>query len=366
MLTDEPLFLWLIDLGNSHVKFLDKNNTIVTDHHYSRDYYINSINPFYYHIDGETEISGSGLVYMVVKHLIDIKPNLPIIGALGDLQDIKYCKLVGLNRELLNQSTIASKEDIRLYGKNDPLFKMMAHASDPKIPGLFKQYRNTIGFLKKIKIDHKLTWLDCTEKQKKTILSSIIKHLVKNGVEYDNILRIYGETYFYNDKDAREYATILNSLGKYGEGLSAVSMCISGKFEREKLIKQHKKKISNYIGYAKNKIEPYGNFYYFHGDKYIIDTVIGTIAGLLLREGGYSNPVIAFAENDEGIKISGRAPLKLTEKGLNLSLAMKNTARTCGGDGGGHRAAAGALIPKGSEEKFLDLFSTELRCQLTL
>jgi RecJ-like exonuclease len=54
------------------------------------------------------------------------------------------------------------------------------------------------------------------------------------------------------------------------------------------------------------------------------------------------------------------------EKGLNLSVAMKNAAEMLGGNGGGHRAAAGAIIPKGMEERFLQIFDTEIRNQLTL
>lgn len=47
-------------------------------------------------------------------------------------------------------------------------------------------------------------------------------------------------------------------------------------------------------------------------------------------------------------------------------MAIKNAAKELGGSGGGHRAAAGAVIPKGMEERFLQLFDAEIRNQLSL
>ncbi len=93
--------------------------------------------------------------------------------------------------------------------------------------------------------------------------------------------------------------------------------------------------------------------------------MVGTVAGMLLREEEIIGPLLAFAENNDGIKVSARASSLLVQNGLNLSTAMKHTAQLLGGDGGGHRAAAGALIPKGREEDFLKLFDTVVKNQLS-
>ena len=76
-------------------------------------------------------------------------------------------------------------------------------------------------------------------------------------------------------------------------------------------------------------------------------------------------PLIGFAnKGDQEIKVSARATQELVERGLNLSLAMKKAAGTFDGVGGGHNIAAGATIPKGKEEEFLDVLEKEIKSQL--
>jgi len=50
---------------------------------------------------------------------------------------------------------------------------------------------------------------------------------------------------------------------------------------------------------------------------------------------------------------------------LNLSKALKNAASVVNGVGGGHSIAAGATIPKGKEEEFLDILETEIKNQIS-
>ena len=76
-------------------------------------------------------------------------------------------------------------------------------------------------------------------------------------------------------------------------------------------------------------------------------------------------PLIGFALKDDGqVKASARGTEELVEKGLNLSTAMKKAASCLNGVGGGHNIAAGATIPKGKEEEFLDILEKEIKKQL--
>ncbi|MDR2846662.1 MAG: DHH family phosphoesterase, partial [Candidatus Methanoplasma sp.] len=65
-------------------------------------------------------------------------------------------------------------------------------------------------------------------------------------------------------------------------------------------------------------------------------------------------PIFAFADADDGVKVSARASRALTDRGLDLSFVMKTASEVVGGYGGGHSVAAGATIPKGMEDAFLD------------
>lgn len=99
---DKNKFFWLIDLGNGAIEEIvrRKINCVITDHHYSNGYYELSLNPFNFGIDGETHVSASALVYLVAKEYYR-NADLAIVGAIGDLQDLKYSKLVGINREII-------------------------------------------------------------------------------------------------------------------------------------------------------------------------------------------------------------------------------------------------------------------------
>ena len=97
---------------------------------------------------------------------------------------------------------------------------------------------------------------------------------------------------------------------------------------------------------------------FFHAGSGIRDTIVGIVANMLLNSEDVSGdlPIVGFANKGDGeIKVSARATQELVERGLNLSLAMKKAAIAFDGMGGGHNIAAGATIPKGKEEEFLDI-----------
>ncbi|MEM2509099.1 MAG: DHH family phosphoesterase, partial [Candidatus Thermoplasmatota archaeon] len=179
----EEKFVWFIDLGNGNIDKIIENNIscVISDHHFGNTFHENSINPFLYGIDGELEISASGLSYLISSNLFNCSSDLAIIGAIGDLQDWKYCRLVGMNRELLANSNIVVKKDIRTYGREKPVYKMLTYASDPIIPGLFKRISGAISFLKRIGIEPKKSWNEMKREEKKILLSSIIKLLIEKG-----------------------------------------------------------------------------------------------------------------------------------------------------------------------------------------
>jgi len=82
---------------------------------------------------------------------------------------------------------------------------------------------------------------------------------------------------------------------------------------------------------------------------------------------GSDLPLIGFANTENGdVKVSARGTQELLDKGLDLSSALKKAAEALNGVGGGHKIAAGATIPKGKEEEFLDLLEDELKAQLIL
>ena len=56
---------------------------------------------------------------------------------------------------------------------------------------------------------------------------------------------------------------------------------------------------------------------------------------------------------EDKIKLSGRATYEQLDRGVDLAVALRESTRTVGGEGGGHSIASGGSIPVGTSEEFL-------------
>ncbi|HDN95487.1 MAG TPA: DHH family phosphoesterase [Thermoplasmatales archaeon] len=347
-----------IDVGNGNIEEIERNRieAIIVDHHLASKYFKNSLNPFHYGIDGGEEISASGLMHLITGENAEIA----LIGAAGDLQDRNGLK--GWNRRILMKSGIIAKNDIKLYGRSLPLYRMLSFS--PLIPPFFKNVGSVIRFLNELSIDEKKTWNELSMDEKRRLFSSIVKMMIMRGYEKDDIIKLYGEVYELDGIDLREIASGINAMAKYGEYSKAIYVCITGNYERMKeFINTHRKNIKMGIRFAKENLSEGMKIKYFHAGKKIKGSILGTVTGMLLEGEKIEKPVVGMVENEEEIKISARAPKNMN---VNLSIAIRNAARATGGHGGGHKMAAGATIPKGYEEEFLRFFELEIANQSSI
>ena len=386
--------IWFTDLGSS-IASDNSINKIITDHHACPE---NSdlpfhLNPHLFGLDGSFEISGAGLTYLVSKKIdkknVDLS-SLAIVGACGDLQDRKFKKLYGLNREILSDGEkynfVKPKLDIRYFGRETrPIYKMLQYANDPIIPGLTGRESACMHFLQELGIniqdgDYWRRWIDLSKDERRLIISNIAKLLLTKGFGHQITRRIIGEVYILIGEkegsevhDAKEYSTLLNSTARYGKHDVGLKVCLG---DRDKWFKKarnlligHRHNLVEGIQFAKEEgIIKRKYLQFFHAGSGIRDTIIGIVANMLLNSEEISKdlPLVGFADKGEGeVKVSARATEELVEKGLNLSQAMKKAAIAFNGVGGGHNIAAGATIPKGKEEEFLDKLEKEIKTQLS-
>jgi len=386
--------VWFTDLGSS-IASDNSINMIITDHHACSEdsNFPFHLNPHLFGLDGSFEISGAGLTYLVSKTVdkknIDLS-SLAIVGACGDLQDRKYKKLYGLNREVLKDgersNIVKPKMDIRYFGRETrPIYKLLQYANDPLIPGLSGRESACIGFLQDLGIkaqdgDNWRRWIDLSKDERRIIISNIAKLLLTKGFGHKITKRIIGEVYILIQEkegtevhDAKEYATLLNSTARYGKHEVGLKVCLG---DRDKWFKKarnllvgHRHNLVEGLQFAKEEgIIKRQYLQFFHAGSGIRDTIIGIVANMLLssEETSKDLPLIGFADKGEGeVKVSARGTEEMVEKGLNLSLAMKKAASAFNGVGGGHNIAAGATIPKGKEEEFLEILEKEIKTQLS-
>jgi Single-stranded DNA-specific exonuclease len=76
-------------------------------------------------------------------------------------------------------------------------------------------------------------------------------------------------------------------------------------------------------------------------------------------------PIVAFADDEDGVKVSARGTGRLVGQGLDLAVAMCDAATAVGGEGGGHDVAAGATIPEGTASAFVEAVDERVGEQLS-
>ncbi len=380
-------FVWFTDLGSGSIRDIVNLGVrcIITDHHIPNGHFRYQLNPHDFGYDGSYDLSGSGTTYLVAKFLSPFNHSdliqLAIVGAVGDLQDSKECRLIGLNRYLVEEGVkhgfLRAERDLRFFGKQTkPVFKMLEYNYDPYIIGISGNERGAIDLMKRLGIPLKeenwRRWIDLNLYEKRAIISELVKICIMNKYPINVIKRIVGECYILLKqkegtelRDAMEFSTLLNATARYDHAeiglrvcLGILNFCDEFAFKKaRKLLQKHRKNLSEGLRIALDRLEDYGNVQFFHARDEIIDTIVGIVAGMCYCRADLNKPIVAFANCDEGVKVSARATQRLVDLGLNLAEAMRKACEKVGGEGGGHKIAAGAVIPKGKEWEFLEEFS---------
>ncbi len=388
---DENVFVWFTDLGSGQLEFLDGIEFVITDHHVPQHPHPMQLNPHDFGYDGTVELSGSGATYLVSKFLIRGKNlldyvnggcllPLAIVGAVGDLQDSRWGKLQGINREIAEEGRMGGNidivRDLRFFGKQTrPVAKMLEYNSDPFIPGLTGNEKGVLEFLTSLEIEPWMRWIDLSMEERKRIVSAIVNLAMEYRLPYTSILRIVGESYILlnepegtEKRDAMEFSTLLNATARYNNADVGLGVCLGdeGAYRRARtLLQNHRRNLSNGIRFVdENGIEEMKYLKFFHAGSNIPDTIVGIVAGMCFHKGNKEKPIVAFAESDKGIKVSARATYRLVERGIHLAKALRRAAESVGGAGGGHSVAAGATIPEGKEEEFLKILDEIIGKQL--
>ncbi|MCJ7647394.1 MAG: DHHA1 domain-containing protein, partial [Candidatus Lokiarchaeota archaeon] len=261
-----------------------------------------------------------------------------------------------------------------------PLNEAIAYSNNINLPGLTGNASTTLKFLKTIGIlmekpDGNIRTLnDLTQSEKRDISSKIIEYALKYEIDPDIITQnlIINRYILKNEivgselHELNEFSKLLNSCGRsenasLGIAIGMGDRRIAYQKAQENLV-EYKKKISNALSWIQNgKIKEMDYIQYFYGEDVISDTMIGTIASILIFDkSGVINktkPVFGCSKREtEGVyKISARASKKVVEEGINLSEAIREALTISDLDvlGGGHPPAAGTIVPIDKIELFL-------------
>jgi len=393
--------VWFTDLGSGSLSKIHGMRAVVSDHHVPdpasstprrggqlalTDFgSIAHVNPQAHGISGATDLSGAGSTFLVAAAIsdsnLDLAP-LALIGAVGDLQDQKARRLTGLNRLVLSTAEslghAAATDDISFFGRETrPIHKMLEYSSDPFLPGITNNEEAAISFLLARGLELKVgetwrSWNTLTPEEKSDVIDGLRDHLHRSSRRPGAADRLTGEAYTLTReapgtpmRDAKEYATLLNACGRHGQAQIGLRICKGDRgeaFEMGKvLLRDHRSALSEGLNLAREAgVTRMVNIQFFDTGDGIEETIVGTVAGMLLNSNGSdrSAPMVALAESTEcpdtpQTKASARATQDLVSRGVDLAAAMRAAAEKMGGVGGGHNIAAGATIPSDRKEGFL-------------
>lgn len=405
--------LWFTDLGSGSLSKIEGARAVISDHHVPEpakpvgsgggqrrltDFSsVVHINPHLHGVSGASDLSGAGSTFLVAAAMdsrnIDLA-GLAVLGAVGDLQDQRSRRLEGLNRAILevamSEGLVEAFRDIRYFGRETrPVHKMLEFSSDPFLPRITGNEEGALGFLLELGIELKegdswRAWADLADSEKGTIITALEDYLSSLRRKQETIDRLCGEVYVFPReprrtplRDAKEFATLLNACGRHGRAELGLRICSGDRgdalAEGMALLRDHRSALSRALTWAKGSgIVRMRNIQFFDAGDEIEDTIVGTVAGMLLGSEGADRtvPMVAFAESTEyadtpKVKASARGTQELLARGLDLSSAMRFSAERVGGVGGGHNIAAGATIPADRKDEFLSLLDEAVGSQLT-
>ena len=225
------------------------------------------------------------------------------------------------------------------------------------------------------------TYSDLNKEEKKLFTSSLIMHLIKSGSSEWQEKKIIGETFTLlkeNPKsplrDAKEFATLLNSCGRHGEPEIGLKVCMGDRINAYQnameLLLEHRRQLREGITWVKQQgIQKEKEFYFFDSGDIIKEEIVGIIAGMLYGSPmiEQNKPIIAFAkQSEELIKVSARGTDELIRKGLNLGKLLREICLELGKDaeGGGHKIAAGCRINSFQQKEFKEKLNEKIKEQL--
>ncbi len=357
------------DMGSAYPDLIAKlkGDAVICDHHQihgddgeSYDNLVH-VNPQLFGMDGTRDVSGSGVSYISVRGMDNTDlSGLAMVGAFGDMQCAD--EIQGVNKMILDEGmkagVIEEHEGLKIaYKKEEPIYKSLSYSFNPALKGISGDPDGAKGFLEDHGLSYGIKFDDLAPEEKYLLKEELIKI---NPKIFGNIYSIPRE--IEELRDIEDYSRILDACGKNKKFGAGVSICIG---EREEALKEginlaHKYRDNVVKGIdwiRKEGSIQLDNIQYIYTEDKERKKLMGTISsiGLELELLDPNKPVIALSRMHDIIKVSGRTIMPMIQRGVDLSYALGEAAKSFNGTGGGHTIAAGAVVPFKDKDNFLDI-----------
>ena len=366
----------LTDLGSGSLNELSKieNDIFIIDHHEisgTLNDNIKMINPHL--LDRGEELCSAELCYLFSKHLSEENKKLAYLAIIGMIGDTMEKEINKIRNRIINDAEVKIKKGLLLYPSTRPIDRALEYSSKPFIPGVTGDSRGTFELLKEAGIEktdkcHK-SLIDFDENEMKRLATAVALRLsAKESSEF--IGNLYLIKFFNKIEDARELSAIINACSRMDKPEIAIMLCLGNSDARKKAERVY----FNYRQHIISGLRYIDRNHKIEGREYVIinakdnikDTIIGTLASILSFSQVYKEGtiIITMAYNNEKIKVSARMAGRNPQSHRNLKELMDSITSLLGGESGGHKEAAGCVIDKKDENKFIELVKKKLEYEL--
>ncbi|MEM4605687.1 MAG: DHH family phosphoesterase [Candidatus Pacearchaeota archaeon] len=363
--------LFFSDLGSSNLEYFNnlKSKIFIIDHHEINKNNLNEniviINP---HINNNKNLCSSALCYLFAKEISEKNTDLAKIAILGMIGDRHEKEITKEYYEIIKEcKDIEIKKSLLIFSATRPLKRALEYSTNFYIPKITGSSEGVNELLKDLGISQEKSLYELDETETSKLITKIILNIGRNFKEEEIIGNIFITKFFNRKEDMREISVIINACSRLGYSDIAIAFCMEMEsfYERaQEIYIKYRKELINSLKTIEELEKIRGNgFVIINGKEKIKDVLIGTICSILSSSKFYENGtiLIGMAYNCNKIKISARIVGK-SEK--NLKELLERAVINIKAEVGGHKEAAGCLIRKEDEEKFIEEIKKNLDIQI--
>lgn len=352
----------ICDIGSGEIEKAEtlESKVLILDHHQTRkeSSQVMQINPHLFDMNGADVLCGSLLCFLFAIAMDEENWNLVPLALAGGIADKQHLGgLKGANAKILEEAVergeVKVTRGLLLEGK-------LKNAISSSIEPYFSMdEENLINLLAELNIDPSTKIEDMDPRERGHLTSILTLRLLEQGIRSEAIDNLMGDIYWAEKMNisANSLADDVNACGRMKEEILGIELCYGDKEALSK-VKKLRTEYEGKIMTNLRKLKADGSFkkphiQFFYSDE---PRIAGALAGIAMQYFlDQEKATFALVALEKKTKVSCRATKNLVARGLNLAAACRNAASQVGGSGGGHTIASGAFIPKGKEEKFLEL-----------
>jgi len=361
--------LLFTDLASNALDYLKNSEHLVfiLDHHEIDKEKLNEkikiINP---HLFNEEEISGAGLTYLFSKALTGPDPKLAKLAVIGMIGD-RIEQISKINQQIINDAhDLEIKKGLLIFSATRPLRRSLEYSTSTYIPGVTGSSAGVKQLLREINISPERTLYSLTEEEMPRLVTAVMIRRAKQETKDEIIGNIYLTNFFNRKEDIRELSTLINACSRLGHSDVAIAFCLGNekaKNQAQEIYIKYKQQLVSALRTIEKMEKVEGNgFMIINAKEQIKDTIIGTVTSMLSSSMNYEEGtvLIGMAYNQDKVKVSAR----IVGRGRNLREVLEKAVMKFEAEVGGHKAAAGCLIKREDEDKFLETLKKDLEIEV--